>query len=69
MEINKRKCSNYPLYGYDILYSFSDEHVSTFSARGKKCLYVASEGLTKLAEQAMIDVAHLLRPGHLQVRN
>ena len=28
---------------------------------------VAPEGLTMIAEQAMIDIAHLLRPAHLQV--
>ena len=28
---------------------------------------VEPEGLTMIAEQAMIDIAHLLRPAHLQV--
>ena len=28
---------------------------------------VKPEGLTMIAEQAMIDIAHLLRPAHLQV--
>ena len=35
--------------------------------QGQKILKVGGEGLTMLAEQAMIDIAHLLRPAHLQV--
>jgi fumarate hydratase class I len=41
------------------------EHVSTFEAAGKTFLRVAPEALTLLARQAMSDIAHLLRPGHL----
>lgn len=33
---------------------------------GKKFLKVEPEGLTLLAKQAMIDIAHLLRPAHLE---
>jgi tartrate dehydratase alpha subunit/fumarate hydratase class I-like protein len=33
---------------------------------GKKYLKVEPEGLTLLAKQAMIDIAHLLRPAHLE---
>lgn len=40
--------------------------MSTFEVKGKKCLQVESEALTMLSEQAMIDIAHLLRPAHLQ---
>lgn len=42
------------------------DYVSTFEVKGKKMLHVEPEALTMLAEQAMIDIAHLLRPGHLQ---
>ncbi|XP_064611031.1 fumarate hydratase class I, aerobic-like [Liolophura sinensis] len=42
------------------------DHVSTFDVKGKKVLHINPEALTMLAEQAMIDIAHLLRPGHLQ---
>lgn len=42
------------------------DFVSTTEVNGKRVLNVAPEGLTLLAEQAMIDIAHLLRPGHLQ---
>ena len=35
--------------------------------KGKKILEVQPQALTLLAEQAMIDIAHLLRPAHLQV--
>ncbi|XP_062591814.1 fumarate hydratase class I, aerobic-like [Saccostrea cucullata] len=42
------------------------DYVSTFEVKGKKCLNVEPEALTMISEQAMIDVAHLLRPAHLQ---
>ncbi len=43
----------------------TQDHVSTFEAGGKRFLQVAPEGLTLLAREAMRDIAHLLRPGHL----
>jgi len=42
------------------------DFVSTIEVDGRKVLKVEPEGLTLLAEQAMIDIAHLLRPGHLK---
>lgn len=42
------------------------DYVSTFEVKGKKMLHVQPEALTLIAEQAMVDIAHLLRPGHLQ---
>ena len=39
--------------------------VSTSQFEGREVLKVASEGLTLLADQAIRDSAHLLRPGHL----
>ena len=45
------------------------DHVSTFTAQGRTFLQVQPEALTLLAQTAMRDIAHLLRPGHLaQVR-
>lgn len=41
--------------------------MSTTEVKGKKILNVAPEALTLIAEHAMVDIAHLLRPGHLQV--
>jgi len=41
------------------------DHVSTFEARGETFLEVAPEALTLLTREAMRDIAHLLRPGHL----
>jgi len=41
------------------------DHVSTFEAQGHTFLKVEPEALTLLARQAMHDIAHLLRPGHL----
>ncbi len=41
------------------------DHVSTFEAAGKTFLRVEPEALTLLTREAMRDIAHLLRPGHL----
>jgi fumarate hydratase class I len=41
------------------------DHVSTFQAAGKTFLRVEPEALTLLTRQAMRDISHLLRPGHL----
>jgi fumarate hydratase class I len=41
------------------------DHVSTFEAQGRTFLRVEPEALTLLTRQAMTDIAHLLRPGHL----
>src|ERR1700752_2923139 len=43
----------------------SAEFVTPFTARGKHFLEVHPDALTLLARQAMRDIAHLLRPGHL----
>jgi fumarate hydratase class I len=42
------------------------EFVTTFEAGGRRFVQVAPEGLTLLAREAMKDISHLLRPGHLQ---
>lgn len=44
----------------------TSEHVSTSIVDGKTILKVAPEGLELLAETAMADIAHLLRPAHLK---
>ena len=45
------------------------DHVSVVEFEGREILTVAPEGLTLLADQAIRDSAHLLRPSHLaQVR-
>ena len=41
------------------------DFVSTFEAAGKTFLKVDPEGLRVLTREAMRDIAHLLRPGHL----
>jgi hypothetical protein len=41
------------------------EHVATVDVAGTPYLRVAPEGLTLLAKEAMHDIAHFLRPGHL----
>ncbi|MEZ4383732.1 MAG: fumarate hydratase [Nannocystaceae bacterium] len=41
------------------------DHVETVEVAGHSFLKVAPEGLTLLAREAMADIAHLLRPGHL----
>ena len=44
----------------------SDTGVSTFECAGRSMLRVEPAALTLLAREAMDDIAHLLRPGHLQ---
>jgi fumarate hydratase class I len=44
----------------------TDKFVSTVSADGVDIVKVAPEALTLLTKEAMRDIAHLLRPGHLQ---
>ena len=47
----------------------TSDYVSSGSFEGQEVLKVDTEGLTKLADVAMRESAHLLRPGHLaQVR-
>jgi len=43
----------------------TQDGVSTFEAGGHSFVKVEPEALTTLARQAMRDIAHLLRPGHL----
>ncbi|HEX3695203.1 MAG TPA: fumarate hydratase [Polyangia bacterium] len=43
----------------------SGDHLSTFEAAGRTFLRIEPEALTLLTRQAMRDIAHLLRPGHL----
>ncbi len=43
----------------------SDQFVSTFEAQGQTFLKVDPQALTLLTQEAMRDIAHLLRPGHL----
>ena len=44
----------------------SEKWVSTFDMDGRKMLKVEPEALTAIAAQGMTDIAHLLRPAHLQ---
>lgn len=46
--------------------SLGDEHVSTSEIDGREVLVVGSGALRKLAAEAVRDVSHLFRPGHLQ---
>jgi fumarate hydratase class I len=43
----------------------SADYVTTFEAGGRTFVQVDPEALTMLTAQAMFDIAHLLRPGHL----
>jgi fumarate hydratase class I len=45
----------------------TSDYVSTVEVGGMKFLKVEPEGLRLLSAKAMVDVAHLLRPGHLQM--
>jgi fumarate hydratase class I len=44
----------------------TSDYVSTFEAAGRRFVSVEPEALTLLTREAMRDIAHLLRPGHLQ---
>ncbi|WP_321397867.1 fumarate hydratase [Emcibacter sp.] len=44
----------------------TSDHVSVLEVDGKEVLKIAPEGLRLLAREAMRDIAHLLRPGHLK---
>ncbi|CAL8071850.1 unnamed protein product [Calicophoron daubneyi] len=55
-----------PVY-HDVPFKkLTSDLVSTTVLDGKSILKVKSQGLTLLAQNAMKDVSHLLRPGHLQ---
>lgn len=56
----------FPLAQDDTPYRKLDgDYVRVESFNGTDMLVVAPEALTRIAEEAMHDVAHLLRPGHL----
>ncbi|RLA11805.1 MAG: fumarate hydratase, partial [Gammaproteobacteria bacterium] len=42
-----------------------NEHISTLEVDGRQILKIDPEALTQLAAQAIRDVSHLFRPGHL----
>ncbi len=44
----------------------TSDYVSTLEVDGKTVLKVADKGLEILCREAMADIAHLLRPGHLE---
>ena len=44
----------------------TSDYVSTATVNGRTILNVEPEALRLLASSAMVDIAHLLRPGHLQ---
>ena len=57
----------FPLGASDTPYrKLTGDYVSSVQADGREVLKVAPEGLSLIAAQAMRDIAHLLRPGHLQ---
>jgi fumarate hydratase class I len=44
----------------------TSDYVSTIQVDGKTILKIEDEGMELLSREAMADIAHLLRPGHLQ---
>ena len=46
--------------------TLTSDHVSTTIFEGQEILHVQPEALTRLAREAMDDVAHLLRTNHLK---
>ena len=72
-----RRFSAMPEFAYEELFQYdtplthpyrklTSDYVQTLDVGGKKVLSVEPEALRLLSSQAMIDIAHLLRPGHLQ---
>jgi len=75
--LNRRILSTTPSFHYQELFDLSkdtttpykkltDKYVSTIEVNGKKFLDIQPEALRLLSAQAMTDIAHLLRPAHLQ---
>jgi fumarate hydratase class I len=55
-----------PTFGQSTPYrKLSSDHVSRFEALGQSFLKVEPEALTRLTREAMIEIAHFLRPAHL----
>ena len=55
-------------HGHDttVYRKLTADYVSTTTFEGQEVLKIAPEALTLLAREAIDDVSHLLRPGHLQ---
>ena len=75
--LSHRTLSSTPGFVYQELFDLSpdkttpyrkltDKHVSTIDVNGTKFLKVEPEALRLLSAQAFTDIAHLLRPAHLQ---
>ena len=73
----RRGFSTAPQFSYEPLFQtegalpypyrkLTGDYVSTTEVAGKKVLQVEPEALRLLSATAMTDIAHLLRPGHLQ---
>ncbi|NOZ42112.1 MAG: fumarate hydratase [Alphaproteobacteria bacterium] len=57
----------FPVAGDDTPYrKITADYVTTLQVEGRTILKVDPAGLRLLAKEAMRDIAHLLRPGHLQ---
>jgi fumarate hydratase class I len=62
-----RHVSLLPLAPDETVYrKLTSEHVRVETALGEEVVVVAPEGLRLLAEQALVDINHLLRPSHLK---
>ena len=56
----------FPLGDADVPYRLlTSDHVGTARFEGRSVLKVGAEGLTLLAAEALKDISHYLRPGHL----
>jgi len=66
-DVQSSKFEMFPLGDDDSPYrKLTSDHVSVDNFRGQEILTVEPAGLRMLAEQAFIDINHLLRPGHLK---
>ncbi|VDD82689.1 unnamed protein product [Mesocestoides corti] len=55
-----------PPYADTAFRKLTGDYVQTTDVNGKRVLEIDGKGLTLLSQQAMVDIAHLLRPSHLQ---
>eukprot|EP01041_Mallomonas_annulata_P011802 gene11802-24724_t len=75
-QVTSKALSSGPIFKYQELFDLAEDntpykklsgdYVSKINAGGLSFLKVEPEALTLLSAQAMTDIAHLLRPGHLQ---
>eukprot|EP01036_Dinobryon_divergens_P040226 gene40226-53159_t len=69
-QVTSKALASGPIFKYQELFDLAEDNTPykkfNYQAGGLSFLKVEPEALTLLSAQAMTDIAHLLRPGHLQ---